>query len=175
MPEFWQIRAVLHLSLPPLWSRAVIKHSQIRLFKLISSYWQTLPRFLWANWWATSSSRWDSFTFCKTVTTLLWNSYLSCSYPVIVVSVSWIRGMEISKKLSLRLCSGLALKETKISESEYFAYNYLCRSIFTFAVIFELLTFLLELRTATCHLLQRAESCQKSLQNDTAKTKKTPE
>lgn len=106
------------------------------------------------------------------MTTLLWNSYLSRSYPVIVVSVSWIRGMEISKKLSLRLCSGLALKETKISESEYFAYNYLCRSIFTFAVIFELLTFLLELRTATCHLLQRAELCQKSLQNDTAKTKK---
>lgn len=80
--------------------------------------------------------------------------------------------MEISKKLSERLCSGLALKETKISENEYFAYNYLCRSIFTFAVIFELLTFLLELRTATCHFLQRAESCQKSLQNDTAKTKK---
>lgn len=80
--------------------------------------------------------------------------------------------MEISKKLSERLCSGLALKETQIIDNEYFAYNSLCRSIFRLAVTFELLTFLLELRTATCHFLQRAESCQKSLQNDTAKTKK---
>lgn len=35
----------------------------------------------------------------------------TCPYPVIVVSVSWIRGMERSKLLSESLCSGLALKK----------------------------------------------------------------
>lgn len=45
-----------------------------------------------------------------------WRLCLPRSYPVIVVSVSWISGMDRSKVLSESLCSGLALKHERHAE-----------------------------------------------------------
>lgn len=85
--------AVLHLSPFSVKQSYDKKHSEIRLFKLICSILTkalpTIPQ---------SQQMGSRF-----------KTQNSCSYPVIVVSVSWTKGMDKSKVLSDSLCSGLAL------------------------------------------------------------------
>lgn len=170
MPELWHICAALNLLPFDSEAGALIKPSQIRLFKLTSPILARGTPPVPPPALSAPGSHWASDQF-KPPFEADSQNVKSCPYPEIVVSVSWMRGMDTSKLLSCRLCSGLALHgKSKQPNSEFTSRKFKkCFGLTCFQIES---TFSHGLRTEACRCSRTAELCRKSQQSDTRRVQK---